>query len=707
MKSEDSELRKVPLCHEECPPMSQTTQGIYADAPVAFFCISAPDGRIKRCNLKAERLLGYDHRELIGRHVLDLYSDCKAGKERAQILLDRFRSGAPIQGEDLLMLRKDGATVWVSLFVEPVTDAAGKVKESRSIVMDISGRKQAEEQAGNSGRFLQKVFDILPVGLWFADKNGTLLKGNPAGIRIWGAEPQVGSAEYGVFKARRMPSGEPVEPGDWALASTVREGVTVSDELLEISAFDGRTKLILNYTAPVVDDAGDIEGAIIVNQDITDLKKMEKELQKQKAHLQQVIDATTDGIWLWNFSNNSLNFSPKYYTMLSYEPDEFPATYESWVSLLHPEDRDRAVATAEEWLSRKSGDYRNEFRLRAKNGDYRWILAQARAADRDGGGEPMLMIGNHQDITERKLSEQQLLFALEDSKAKSTRMASLLEASRAVFELQDFPHAARRIFDACSRLIGATSGYVALLSEDGTENEVLFLEPGGRTCFVDPDLPMPIRGLRAEAFRRNKAVLHNRFLSSSYHGLLPAGHMDIENVLFAPLVVECKTLGIIGLANKPGGFTSEDVELSTAFADLAAIALRNSRNLERLEASKQAHQDARELADAANRAKSEFLANMSHEIRTPLNGILGMLQLLQTTVLDQEQADYLTNAVSSSKRLTGLLSDILDLSRVEAGKLALEETSFDLAELMESIRGIFSLVSSASSSSDSLASSPA
>ena len=73
---------------------------------------------------------------------------------------------------------------------------------------------------------------------------------------------------------------------------------------------------------------------------------------------------------------------------------------------------------------------------------------------------------------------------------------------------------------------------------------------------------------------------------------------------------------------------------------------------------------AKTEAEAANRAKSAFLANMSHEIRTPLNGVLGMLQLLNTTALDLEQSEYTLNAIRSSQRLTRLLSDILDLSEL-------------------------------------------
>ena len=162
------------------------------------------------------------------------------------------------------------------------------------------------------------------------------------------------------------------------------------------------------------------------------------------------------------------------------------------------------------------------------------------------------------------------------------KLDAVIRAARTILEKHSFTEAARAIFDQCRELTGAVSGYVALLSADGQENEVLFLEAGGMPCSVDPALPMPIRGLRAIAYATRKAAYDNDFMNSQWIKYMPEGHVVMKNVLFAPLNIEGKTAGIMGLANKPSDFTDTDVEIASVFGELAAIALTNSRYLDLL-----------------------------------------------------------------------------------------------------------------------------
>jgi PAS domain S-box-containing protein len=204
-----------------------------------------------------------------------------------------------------------------------------------------------------------------------------------------------------------------------------------------------------------------------------------------------------------------------------------------------------------------------------------------------------------QVITERKQNEEAMKSALEKSRQHSAEASALLESSRAILRSQKFQETAESIFRTCKNLIGATAGYVALLSSDGAENEVLFLDAGGRPCTVDPNLPMPIRGLREQTYLTGKAIYENDFSNSEWVKFMPKGHTSLDNVLFAPLMNDQKVVGLIGLANKPGGFCENDVRMATAFGELASVALQNSRMLESLENSEKRFRSVMESANDA------------------------------------------------------------------------------------------------------------
>jgi PAS domain S-box-containing protein len=187
------------------------------------------------------------------------------------------------------------------------------------------------------------------------------------------------------------------------------------------------------------------------------------------------------------------------------------------------------------------------------------------------------------DITQQQQVEEELRQALASSQERQREIAALWSATRAVLEFHDFTEIAQSIFDAAKDLIGATAGYVALLSADGTENELLFLDTGGVECRVDPSLPMPIRGLRAEAYRTNQTVYDNDFSHNEFVKFLPQGHTRLDNVLFAPLAIKGEAVGLLGLGNKPEGFSENDASLAAGFGELAAIALVNQRAREEQE----------------------------------------------------------------------------------------------------------------------------
>ena len=119
------------------------------------------------------------------------------------------------------------------------------------------------------------------------------------------------------------------------------------------------------------------------------------------------MEATKDGIWDWDFQTGDAYFSPRYYTMLGYEPDAFPASYDTWKDLLHPDDRDPVEQVILAHVMGDNETYEVEFRLRKQDGNYVWILGRGKVVLQEEDGRPLLLAGTHTDISERKAEEEE------------------------------------------------------------------------------------------------------------------------------------------------------------------------------------------------------------------------------------------------------------------------------------------------------------
>ncbi|HSS71748.1 MAG TPA: ATP-binding protein, partial [Casimicrobiaceae bacterium] len=152
--------------------------------------------------------------------------------------------------------------------------------------------------------------------------------------------------------------------------------------------------------------------------------------------------------------------------------------------------------------------------------------------------------------------------------------------------------------------------------------------------------------------------------------------VGMKSAIYAPMLWEGKGVGVIWVARDyVGAFSEKEIALLKTFADQAVIAIQNARLFREI-------QDKSAQLEVANKHKSEFLANMSHELRTPLNAIIGFSEVLIERLfgeLNAKQEDYLRDIHSSGTHLLTLINDILDLSKIEAGRMELEPSTFDLA----------------------------
>jgi two-component system, NtrC family, sensor kinase len=260
------------------------------------------------------------------------------------------------------------------------------------------------------------------------------------------------------------------------------------------------------------------------------------------------------------------------------------------------------------------------------------------------------------------------------------QLTALAEVGRAVSSTLDLATVLTTIVSRAVQLSGLDGG-VVFEYDDATEEFVQ------RAMTETGDALAEAR--RATRIRKGEGVLGRTAITlepvqvadiampGAYEGRLREILIDsgIRAVLAVPMVREGHLIGCLGVTrNRPGEFPAETIELLRTFATQSALAIQNARLFREIE------QKSREL-EAASRHKSEFLANMSHELRTPLNAIIGFSEVLSARMfgeLNEKQDEYLKDIHASGQHLLALINDILDLSKIEAGRMDLEVTDFDL-----------------------------
>lgn len=622
-------LKRLPfvLKHivEKIPLQDYDKFKIYIDnSPSAMFVVNE-NGFYVDVNNAASEMTGYSKNELLSMHVSELFPP----DEHYMEAFNKLITTGNWSGE-LPLIRKSGVRSYSQV-------NSIKLPENHylSIRTDISKQIKSRNELKNRERLLSQMFNVIPIGLWLADKNGKLIHGNPAGINIWGAKPHASMEEYGIFKAKRLPSGEKIKADDWALVHTIKDGITIENELLEIEAFDGEKKIILNYTAPIFDENGDVQNAIIVNNDVTEWKKIELALFESENKYRLLADNTHDCIWIINLDLIFTYVNPWVHTMFGHYPEELIG--KSIMKIMPEKSYTEIVNMSQKMLSKESDTTSVRFEAELLRKDANKITAEIIAATiYDENNEPIGFQGSARDITERKKTENAM-------KESEERLNLAMTAAEYGFWDLDLLSAEIFLSPAWFEVLG--------YSEDELE----------MTLSTWKDLMDPAQS--DEWMEQITSTLND------------------SKPLYLEVRVKSKSEGWKWILVKGKTFElTSPAEGKRAVGTIVDIT-RRIKAEEKL-------MMARIAAEDANRFKNELLANVNHELKTPLNSIIGFSDILideRVDSLTKTQKNYLQIVKDSGIKLLNVIEGLIHFSEIESNSINLKYEQVDVIEVINSV----------------------
>jgi PAS domain S-box-containing protein len=489
-------------------------------------------------------------------------------------------------------------------------------------------------------------------------------------------------------------------------------------EQARLEAYDGLEDSISNATQRLRARTNElIDANISLEKEIQDRITAEAALRESEERWQLAIQGSNEGIWDWDIKGDRIFYSTSWKNILGYSDDELPNDPDILLQLVHPNEKEAVKQALLDHLNRQSRIYSQEFRMRCKQGTYKWILARGQALWNEKG-EPVRMAGSHTNIHDRKRAEA----ALRESAARERAIARAIARMRQTLDLEDIfnatTHELRDVLK-CDRVLvyrffpDWSGTYVA-------ESVNPPWDPLIETANQDPNLTrVAVQRLDCSAseLESNDNLVQDTYLQEhsgnpyrdgkTYRAvtdIYQAGFDDCylnllkqlqaQAYIIVPIFCGKLLWGLLAIYQngEPRHWSQGDIKIALQISNQLGVAVQQAELLARTRQQALELQQAKEVADSANRAKSEFLANMSHELRTPLNAILGFSQLLQRQGLSEtEQHQYLKTILSSGEHLLGLVNEVLEMSKIEAAQVTLTCHDLDLFALLDGLHQVLKL----------------
>lgn len=389
------------------------TQSLVEQAPDGVF-VADLDGFYTDVNSAGCRMLGYSRQELIGKSIVDIILPEDA--PRLTLSKTRLLSGQSDVGEWVLR-KKDGGRVPVEVSARILPDGRWQ-----GLVRDISERKRLERSLQRSHAELARAQAVANIGSWQLDVCNDVLQWSEQECRIFAVPPGT-TTTYEAFLALVHPDDRGYVDERWAAALRgepydIEHRIVVGGDVRWV-----REKAELEF-----DGRGALLGGIGITQDITERKRLEAEQSRARDLIresQQRLELALAGgglaTWDWDIGTGEVIFSPRWAEMRGFRPEEIRPHVDSWTSGVHPDDLPGLQKALAEHFEGLSPEYRAEYRVRNRAGQWRWIFDLGRVFARDERGQPSRMAGVELDISERKRFEQELAIA----EAKSSGILSI------------------------------------------------------------------------------------------------------------------------------------------------------------------------------------------------------------------------------------------------------------------------------------------